>query len=144
VGFLLTGVLCGPSLLGVVRDRQAIDHVAEIGVALLLFTSAWSFGRRPEPPQAPVLSGGSPADRPYGAGRHGPRPDPGPALPAGRSLGLPGALSSSAIVLRIMQEKGSTNTPTGRLSRPSWSFRTLWWPPCCSACPCSPARWTFP
>ena len=26
------------------------------------------------------------------------------------------ALSASAIVLRIMQEKGTTNTPTGRLS----------------------------
>lgn len=38
VGFLLTGVLCGPSLLGTVSNREAIDQVADIGVAMLLFT----------------------------------------------------------------------------------------------------------
>mgnify|MGYP000376040547 CR=1 FL=1 len=38
VGFLLTGVLCGPSLLGIVKDMRAIDHIAELGVAMLLFT----------------------------------------------------------------------------------------------------------
>ena len=38
VGFLLTGVLCGPSLLGVVSNNEVIDQVAEIGVAMLLFT----------------------------------------------------------------------------------------------------------
>ena len=37
VGFLLTGVLCGPSLLGIV-DSQSISDVAELGVAMLLFT----------------------------------------------------------------------------------------------------------
>ena len=37
VGFLLTGVLCGPSLLGIVSNREAIDQVADIGVAMLLF-----------------------------------------------------------------------------------------------------------
>ena len=41
VGFLLTGVLCGPSLLGIV-DSQSISDVAELGVAMLLFTIGMS------------------------------------------------------------------------------------------------------
>lgn len=38
VGFLLTGVLCGPSVLGLVSDKSTIDHVADLGVAMLMFT----------------------------------------------------------------------------------------------------------
>ena len=44
VGFLLTGVLCGPSLLGIVSNREAIDQVADIGVAMLLFTGVSTIG----------------------------------------------------------------------------------------------------
>ena len=40
VGFLLTGVLCGPSLLGIVSNREAIDQVADIGVAMNSGTQA--------------------------------------------------------------------------------------------------------
>ncbi len=36
VGFLLTGVLCGPSLLGVVSNNEVIDQVAEIGGPYIL------------------------------------------------------------------------------------------------------------
>jgi len=43
VGFLLTGVLCGPSLLGIV-DSQSISDVAELGVAMLLFTGVSTIG----------------------------------------------------------------------------------------------------
>ena len=39
VGFLLAGVLIGPSGLGLVTDPELIDAAAEIGVLLLLFTS---------------------------------------------------------------------------------------------------------
>ena len=38
VGFLLTGVLCGPSLLGIVNDHKTLDTIADVGVAMLLFT----------------------------------------------------------------------------------------------------------
>ena len=38
VGFLLTGVLCGPTALGLVQNPHAVELLAEIGVVLLLFS----------------------------------------------------------------------------------------------------------
>lgn len=118
VGFLLTGVLCGPSLLGVVKNRQAIDHVAEIGVAMLLFTIGMELsGEALNRLKRPVFLGGS--------------LQIGLTVVAVAGLtmlleqttyqqgllwGCLVALSSSAIVLRILQERGATNTPPGRLS----------------------------
>ncbi|MEO0559456.1 MAG: cation:proton antiporter, partial [Bacteroidota bacterium] len=43
VGFLLAGVLLGPSALGVVNDPELIDAAAEVGVLLLLFTIGIEF-----------------------------------------------------------------------------------------------------
>lgn len=43
VGFLLTGVALGPNALGLVRDAEFIEAMAEIGVALLLFTLGIEF-----------------------------------------------------------------------------------------------------
>ena len=118
VGFLLTGVLCGPSLLGIVKDMRAIDHIAELGVAMLLFTIGMELsGEALNRLKRPVFLGGS---LQIGltvmavAGMamllsHG-------TFQQGIFWGCLVALSSSAIVLRILQERGTTNTPTGRLS----------------------------
>jgi CPA2 family monovalent cation:H+ antiporter-2 len=118
VGFLLTGVLCGPSLLGIVKDMRAIDHIAELGVAMLLFTIGMELsGEALNRLKRPVFLGGS---LQIGltviavAGiamllSHG-------TFQQGILWGCLVALSSSAIVLRILQERGATNTPTGRLS----------------------------
>ena len=43
VGFLLAGVLIGPHALGLVRDPELIDAAAEVGVLLLLFTIGIEF-----------------------------------------------------------------------------------------------------
>ena len=60
VGFLLTGVLCGPSLLGIVSNREAIDQVADIGVAMLLFTIGMELsGDALSRLKRPVFLGGS-------------------------------------------------------------------------------------
>ncbi|MGL5734496.1 MAG: cation:proton antiporter, partial [Beijerinckiaceae bacterium] len=37
LGYMLAGIVIGPSVLGVVRDAAAVRHVAELGVVLLLF-----------------------------------------------------------------------------------------------------------
>ncbi|MEG2172725.1 MAG: cation:proton antiporter [Desulfovibrionaceae bacterium] len=116
VGFLLTGILCGPSLLGIVDDASAVGVLAELGVALLLFTIGMELsGEALARLKKPVFLGGSlqigltiasialicPRDI---------------SLQTGIFIGCLVALSSSAIVLRMLQEKGSTNTPHGRLS----------------------------
>jgi CPA2 family monovalent cation:H+ antiporter-2 len=46
VGFMITGVLIGPHGLRLIRDAQAIEVLAEIGVALLLFTIGLEFSLR--------------------------------------------------------------------------------------------------
>lgn len=43
VGFLLAGVLIGPNALGLVNDQELIEVVAEIGIILLLFTIGIEF-----------------------------------------------------------------------------------------------------
>src|SRR3990172_11467082 len=37
VGYLIAGVLLGPSMLGIVKDAGLIEVLAEVGVILLLF-----------------------------------------------------------------------------------------------------------
>jgi CPA2 family monovalent cation:H+ antiporter-2 len=46
VGFMITGVLIGPHALGLIKDVEAIEVLAEIGVALLLFTIGLEFSLR--------------------------------------------------------------------------------------------------
>ena len=43
VGFLLTGILIGPGTLGLVREPETIETLAEIGVVLLLFAIGLEF-----------------------------------------------------------------------------------------------------
>lgn len=117
VGFLLTGILCGPSLLGIVSDRHSVDVLADIGVALLLFTIGMELsGDALSRLKKPVFLGGSlQIGLTIGAIvlitflR-------GQSVQVGIFGGFLVALSSSAIVLRLLQERGATATPHGRLS----------------------------
>lgn len=117
VGFLLTGVLCGPSVLAIVRDQEAIDQVAEIGVAMLLFTIGMELsGEALSRLKRPVFLGGSLQIGLTVAAVCGVAMLHGDGWRQGIFWGCLVALSSSAIVLRILQEKGQSATPTGRLS----------------------------
>lgn len=117
VGFLITGVLCGPSLLGIVTDHEAIDNVAEIGVAMLLFTIGMELsGDALNRLKRPVFLGGSLQIGLTVLAVTGLAVWQGTTYQKGVFWGCLVALSSSAIVLRIMQERGTTSTPTGRLS----------------------------
>lgn len=117
VGFLLTGVLCGPSVLGVVSNHEAIDQVAEIGVAMLLFTIGMELsGDALSRLKKPVFLGGSLQIGLTVLAVAGIAMLYGTSWRLGVFWGCLAALSSSAIVLRILQEKGASATPTGRLS----------------------------
>ncbi len=117
VGFLLTGVLCGPSLLGVVSNNEVIDQVAEIGVAMLLFTIGMELsGDALSRLKRPVFLGGTLQIGLTVLAVTGIALLYGTTLQQGIFWGCLVSLSSSAIVLRIMQEKGTSNTPTGRLA----------------------------
>ena len=43
VGFLLTGIVVGPYGLGLVKDAQMVEVLAEIGIIFLLFTIGMQF-----------------------------------------------------------------------------------------------------
>jgi len=46
VGFLLTGIVVGPYGLGLVKDPQMVEVLAEIGIIFLLFTIGMQFSFR--------------------------------------------------------------------------------------------------
>lgn len=126
VGFLLTGVLCGPSMLGLVEDQEIINQIAELGVAMLLFTigielSADALNRL----KRPVFMGGSlqigltVAFVALGCWLYG------TTLRSGIFWGCLAALSSSAIVLQIFQQKGYTCTPVGCITMAILVFQDI-------------------
>lgn len=60
VGYLLAGALLGPGALNVVRNVEAVEALAELGVALLLFTIGLEFSWRRLKTFGPVaLAGGT-------------------------------------------------------------------------------------
>lgn len=117
VGFLLTGVLCGPSMLGLVEDQEIINQIAELGVAMLLFTigielSVDALNRL----KRPVFMGGSLQIGLTVAFVALACWLGGTTIQSGIFWGCLAALSSSAIVLQIFQKKGYTSTPVGRIT----------------------------
>lgn len=117
VGFLLTGFLCGPSVMNVITDQESISTIADLGVAMLLFTIGMELsGEALNRLKKPVFLGGSlQIGCTVGAVAvlmH----FQGVAWTQGIIWGCLVAMSSSAIVLQILQQKGLTSTPMGRLS----------------------------
>jgi len=116
-GFILTGVLAGPTALGLVHDTHQVEVLSEVGVILLLFGIGLelSLGRIKRLWQAVVLGGSiqvgltvaatAAAASWLGLGA-------GPAV----FLGCVTAVSSTAVVLRGLATRGDLETPHGRLS----------------------------
>ncbi len=115
VGFLLTGILAGPYGLGLVKAVHEVEILAQVGVMLLLFTIGIEFSlERLLQIKKSVLMGG-PIQvsltlliafliaRQIGQ-------------PLGESIfiGFLISLSSTAIVLKIIQERAEVDTPHGR------------------------------
>lgn len=117
VGFLITGVLIGPSALGLIRDPEQVEIMAEIGVVALLFTTGLEFSSaRLRLLRRPFLVGGSlqvlgTIAIVFGISR---LTDVSPA----RSLffGFVIALSSTAIVLKLLTDARQIDSPHGRIS----------------------------
>jgi len=116
VGFLVSGALIGPNALGLVRDVHSVEVMAEIGVVLLLFTIGLKF------PLAEVVrlrglvfgAGGlqmlltAAATATVAVGL-------GASPPSGIYYGFLLAMSSTAIVLKLLEERGEVDAPHGRL-----------------------------
>jgi len=117
VGFLIAGVIVGPSSLGLIDDVHQVETLAEIGVILLLFTIGieFSLSQLTLIKKAVLLGGSLQVGLTVAAG-----------TVAGWLFGLPWtqaifvgflvSLSSTAIVIKILQEKAQIDSPQGRIS----------------------------
>ena len=115
VGFMITGVIIGPYGLGLIREAEAIDFLAEIGVVLLLFTIGLEFSLRRilEMKRLVMVGGGLQvgltvalvAALSYFLGR---------AFGQSLFFGFLFALSSTAIVLKSYVERAEIDAPHGR------------------------------
>ncbi len=117
LGFLLTGVLIGPSGFSLIKATHEVEVLAEIGVILLLFVIGLEFSLKSLMAiKKTVFVGGSvqvfatigvTALSFYLTGQ---------ALTSSIFMGFLFALSSTAIVLKLLQESGAMNTPHGKIS----------------------------
>lgn len=117
LGFLITGFITGPYGLSLVEASHEVEILAEIGVILLLFIIGLEFSLSSlSSIKKAVLLGGSLQVGltillvAFLANQF--NFDWGPAI----FLGFLFALSSTAIVLKILQEKGEINSPHGKMT----------------------------
>lgn len=116
VGFLFTGVICGPHALGLVKGEADVQTLASLGIVLLLFTVGmeFSFKKILESKRFFVIGGGLQVLLTVLVGL-------GVALLLNRPfnealfLGFLLSLSSTAIVLRMIDEKRESDSPHGRV-----------------------------
>jgi CPA2 family monovalent cation:H+ antiporter-2 len=115
VGFLLTGIVAGPYGLGLVKAVHEVEVLADIGVVLLLFTIGMEFSlEKLLRIRKSVLLGGSfqvlvtiavasLVARQFGQ-------------PIGQSIfiGFLVSLSSTAIVLKLVQQRAEVDSPHGQ------------------------------
>jgi len=115
VGYLLTGVIAGPYLLSLVNARHEIELLAEIGVVLLLFTIGMEFSLKHLLKIRRIVFIGGLIQFFLTAGiflivSH----FYGMNLMGGIFIGFLAALSSSALVLKLLQERSELTSNYGR------------------------------
>ncbi|MGI9622630.1 MAG: cation:proton antiporter [Acidimicrobiales bacterium] len=117
VGYLIAGVAVGPNALGLIDDLELVEQMAEIGVIFLMFFIGLELSGEMLRKMGSLLFGG-------GALQVGLTValvtsvavalgvDLKPAIYTGCLV----ALSSTAVVLKLLSTKGETNTPTGSVA----------------------------
>jgi len=126
VGYLVTGLLIGPYGFHLVSSEHEVEVMAEIGVILLLFTIGleFSFTRLLRLKNLMAKSG---TVQVFGTGllvglialAYA------TAWPTALALGMALALSSTAIVLKLLNERGEVDTAHGRSSLAILLFQDL-------------------
>ncbi len=115
VGFLLAGVLAGPNALGLIREREVLEAAADVGIILLLFTIGIQFSiDRLNKIRRVVLVGGSVQVLSAIGLTTGLLAAFGVAWRPAVFTGFLVALSSTAIVLKLLGGRGETQSPTGQ------------------------------
>ena len=126
VGFLLAGVVIGPNALGVVSDPALVNAAAEFGVILLLFTIGIEFSLAKLGRLTTLIFGGGGLQvllasiltmlvlLPFGV-----------EWRAALFTGFLVSLSSTAIVLKLLADRGESGTTFGQVSLGLLIFQDL-------------------
>lgn len=126
LGFIIAGMIAGPHGLGWVAAVEEVETLAEMGVIFLLFVIGMEFSlKKLASIGLTVFVGGSlqallTIALVTGVGRL-----IGLPLPAAVFTGFLITLSSTAIVLRILQEQGRMDSPFGRTSAAILIFQDI-------------------
>ncbi|HSP97762.1 MAG TPA: cation:proton antiporter [Candidatus Dormibacteraeota bacterium] len=126
VGFLVAGVVIGPHGIGLVRDQEMVDAAAEIGVMFLLFTIGIEFsleklGRI----KRLIFGGGGLQVVSASLAMLALLAAFGVDWRAGLFTGFLVALSSTAIVLKLLADRLETNSPHGQVALGLLIFQDL-------------------
>lgn len=117
VGYLLAGTLLGPSAFGLVKGGDAVNGIAEIGVAMLLFTIGLEFSWRTLVGFGRVALGGGVLQLALTTALVGLiGVSLGLDAKGAIALGLAAALSSTAIVLRLLKDNNEIDSSHGRIA----------------------------
>lgn len=126
VGFLFTGAMTGPNGFGLVTDTASIDAIAELGVILLLFTIGLEFSMKTlyKIRRTVLIAGGLQVVltgslsylffRIYGFAEN-----------QSVFYGFLTALSSTAIAMKMLQERAEVDTQQGRAAMGILIFQDL-------------------
>src|SRR6266568_1860932 len=125
-GFIVAGILLGPNALGLVNDPHDVEGLAEVGVIMLLFTIGIEFSlSRLREMGRQILAGGFAqmgftvlATLAVGIGLL-------PSWQLALFLGFLIALSSTAIVLKVLTDASEIDAPHGRLATGVLIFQDL-------------------
>jgi CPA2 family monovalent cation:H+ antiporter-2 len=126
IGFLVTGVLAGPYSLGLIKDTHQVEQLAEYGVVLLLFTIGIEFSLKElmRIRHLVLLGGGLQlvltilAITGIGALFHF-------SIPQSVFFGFLVALSSTAILMKLLMDAGEMDTPQGKTALGILIFQDL-------------------
>jgi CPA2 family monovalent cation:H+ antiporter-2 len=117
VGYLVSGMIAGPYGLVLISNIQQVEVIAEIGVILLLFTIGLEFSiSRLLRLKRLIVSGGLAQMLISGAAFIGLAALFGLDIKIAVPLTLALVLSSTAIVLKLLSERGEIDTAHGRMS----------------------------
>src|SRR5581483_8077600 len=126
VGFLVAGVVIGPNALGLVRDQRLVDAAAEVGVMFLLFTIGIEFSlEKLARIKGLIFGGGTVQVVGTSLAVMGILVARGVAWQPALFTGFLVALSSTAIVLKLLADAGETNSPHGQVSLGLLIFQDL-------------------
>lgn len=119
LGYLAAGLLIGPNTPGFVGDVDEVQTVADLGVALLMFTLGIRFSLRELAAVGKIAVGGALSQVAamvgvgflvawaLGLGTN-----------AGFLIGAVVSMSSSVVALRLLEERGEIGGPAGRVAMP--------------------------